>query len=97
MNARETYDFYTIKSRQLTEKYRRLIHAAHPDLGLYATFHHAHNWGNDKAQALLTTYHRKSNALYARLRREYKRAEHKQHAKPIYIWCKYCAETEGEK
>ena len=97
MNARETYEFYTVKSRELTEKYRKLIHVAHPELGMTSAFHHAHNWGNDKAQALLKTYRRKSNALYARLHREYTRAQHKQHAKPIYIWCEYCAKIRGEK
>lgn len=95
--AQQTYDFYANKSHQLTEKYRKLIFDAHPEVGMDTAFHHAHNWGNNAASALLETYSRKSHALNKRGYREYWRAEHESHAQSLYVWCEYCAKIRGDE
>lgn len=65
---------YTELYRRCTEKYRkRLMDVDERLRGEAATFHLAHNWGNEASQGVLNRYHKVSSYICRRHDREHRR------------------------
>ncbi len=98
--SKRTYEKYRALSAAISRKYASLIIAAHPETAV-APFHLAHNWGNDRARALLEEYYIQSGRINTRGDVEYNMAYHFEAHAPATefkpAWCPICNRSGSER